>query len=320
MSESDGPGDEPFILCDGLVRIYTGDRIEVVALQGLDLEVERGEFVAIVGASGSGKSTLLTILSGNDRPTAGRVRVGDTDLLRLSRAEQLRYRRHTAGFVWQQSSRNLLPYLTGSQNVALPLLATRTRRRTRAARVAELLALLGIEHCAGRTPAQMSGGEQQRLAIAVALANAPQVLFADEPTGELDTASAELVLAGLRRANAELGTTVVLVTHDPLVADTSDRTVAIRDGRTSSESIRRQPTHDARPADDATVLDSPASIRRDDYAVLDRAGRLQLPREFTDALSLRRRVRLQLEPDHVGVWPAETTDGAREPEPFVDQR
>jgi len=284
---------EPFISCEDLVRIYRSDRVEVQALQGLDLEVDAGEFVALVGASGSGKSTLLNILSGNDRPTAGRARVGEQDLLTMTRAQSQEFRRRTAGFVWQQTASNLVPYLTAQQNVALPLLATGTRRRARTARVQELLTMLGVKHCAHRTPAQLSGGEQQRVAIAVSVANRPQVLYADEPTGALDTATSEQVLAAFRQVNRESGITVVLVTHDAVVADSSDRTIAIRDGRTATETVRR------------TERDS-AGVERtvsDEFAVLDRAGRLQLPRAFTDALAMRRRVRLHLEPDHVAVWP-----------------
>lgn len=292
---------EPFISCENLVRIYKSDRVEVQALQGLDLDVDAGEFVALVGASGSGKSTLLNILSGNDRPTAGRARVGDQDLLAMSRSGQQEFRRRVTGFVWQQTANNLVPYLTAEQNIALPLLATKTGKRARAARAAELLRMLDVQHCARRNPGQMSGGEQQRVAIAVAVANSPRVLFADEPTGELDSTTSEQVLAALRRVNRDSGVTVVLVTHDPIVADSSDRTVAIRDGRTASETVRRT-EHDV------------AGVSRtvsDEYAVLDRAGRLQLPRDFTEALSMRRRVRLHLEPDHVAVWPHDDPRGGQ---------
>jgi len=265
----------------------------VVALQGLDLLVDRGELVAIVGASGSGKSTLLNVLSGLDVPTAGVARVAGQDLLAMSARDRLRYRRHVVGFLWQQTARNLLPYLTAAENVALPMVLTKVRRRERARRVEELLELLGLAGCANRRPAELSGGEQQRVAIAVATANRPEVLFADEPTGELDTATSDEVFAVLRRANAELGVTVVVVTHDPLVSEHVDRTIGIRDGRTSSEVLRR------------TEVDEHGreELIAEEYAVLDRAGRLQLPREFVTTLELERRVRLALETDHIGVWP-----------------
>ncbi|WP_309134613.1 ABC transporter ATP-binding protein [Cellulomonas sp.] len=291
----DGPdASEPDILCEGLVRIYSTEGIEVQALQGLDLRVARGDVVALVGASGSGKSTLLNILSGLDRPTGGRAVVAGTDLGSLGRREKVRYQRHTVGFVWQQTSRNLLPYLTAAQNVAVPLVLSRARDRSR--RVGELLDLLEVGHCRDRRPAEMSGGEQQRVAIAVALANGPRVLLADEPTGELDHAMSADVLEALRGASETLGLTVLVVTHDPTVSEHVRRTVQIRDGRTSTEVLRRVEV-DEHGAEQHVA---------EEFAVLDRAGRLQIPEEFVTALDLRDRVRLALEADHVGVWP----DGA----------
>ncbi|GAB3173620.1 ABC-type lipoprotein export system ATPase subunit [Micromonospora palomenae] len=287
------------IVCDGLVRIFKTEGVEVVALQGLDLVIDRGELVAIVGASGSGKSTLLNILSGLDTPTAGIARVADYDLLALSNRRRLSYRRDVVGFVWQQTGRNLLPYLTARENVELPMkLAGRPGGgRARRRRAEELLDLVGVGYCADRRPGQLSGGEQQRCAVAVAVANDPEVLFADEPTGELDEATGAEVFAALRTINAELGVTIVVVTHDQAVATQVRRTVAIRDGRTASE-VRRT----ARiGADGSTELVS------EEYAVLDRAGRMQLPASFVDALALRDRVRLNLEPDHVEVRPGDRT-------------
>ncbi|RSN68490.1 ABC transporter ATP-binding protein [Actinomadura sp. WAC 06369] len=285
------------IVCDGLVRIYKTDGIEVVALQGLDLLVDPGELIAIVGASGSGKSTLLNILSGLDVPTAGVARVAGADLLTMTSKERLRFRRGQVGFVWQQTGRNLLPYLTAAQNVELPMRFAGRRRRDRTTRAAELLGMLGVGDCAGRRPAELSGGQRQRVAIAVAVANEPHVVLADEPTGELDTGTAGEVFDALRRVNAEFGTTTVVVTHDAQVSERVDRTVGIRDGRTSSE-VRRRTGADG--------------VRTDEeYALLDRAGRVQLPKGFTAALGMRDRVRLALETDHVGVWPdgAETANG-----------
>ena len=286
----------PTIACDNLVRIYQTEGIEVIALQGLDLYVDSGELVAIVGASGSGKSTLLNILSGNDEPTAGRVTVAGHDLLEMSARDRVRYRRDVAGFIWQQTARGLMPFLTAAENVTLPLLLAGAGRRERRTRAGELLELLGIGYCRDRRPSDMSGGEQQRCAIAVAVANRPEVLFADEPTGELDSATATEVFGALRSTNAELGTTVVIVTHDPAVAEHVDRTVAIRDGRTSSEVLRRT----------EITADGHERVIAEEYAVLDRAGRVQLPRDFVTTLGLRERVRLELEPDHVGVWQAQT--------------
>jgi ABC-type lipoprotein export system ATPase subunit len=283
------------LVCDGLVRIFKTDDVEVVALQGLDLVIDRGEFVAIVGASGSGKSTLLNILSGLDEPTAGVARVAGQDLLGMSARRRLRYRRRTVGFVWQQTGRNLLPYLSAVENVALPMrLAHGRRGRAARRRAAELLDLVGVGYCADRRPAQLSGGEQQRTAVAVAVANDPEVLFADEPTGELDEATAAEVFAALQAINAELGVTIVVVTHDPAVSERVSRTVAIRDGRTASE-VRRT----TRIGDDGVEVQV-----AEEYALLDRAGRMQLPRPYVEALRMRDRVRLNLEPDHVRVRPA----------------
>ncbi|MET9727825.1 ABC transporter ATP-binding protein [Streptomyces zaomyceticus] len=288
-------GHDALIACDRLVRIFTTDGVEVQALQGLDLLVKEGELMALVGASGSGKSTLMNILAGLDVPTAGAARVAGCDLLAMDGKARLRYRREVVGFVWQQTARNLLPYLTAAQNVALPM-QLKGRAKRKAERAEELLAMLGIADARDRRPHQLSGGQQQRVAIAVALANNPSVLLADEPTGELDSATGEQVFAAFRRANEELGTTIVIVTHDQAVASEVRRTVAIRDGRTSSEVLRR------------TEVDEQGmeSLVAREYAMLDRAGRLQLPAEYTQSLGMEHRVALELEQDHIGVWP----DGA----------
>ena len=224
-------------MCEGLVRIYKVADLEVVALQGLDLVVRDGEMIAIVGASGSGKSTLLNILGGLDTPSAGRAVVAGHDLSQLGRRERTRYRRRVVGMIWQQTARNLLPYLTARENVELPMTLDGRPRRSERARL--LLELVGLGERLDHRPERLSGGEQQRVAIAVALANEPAVLFADEPTGELDTTTSHEIFGLLRRVNEELGTTIVIVTHDPLVSEQVQRTVAIRDGRTSTETLRR---------------------------------------------------------------------------------
>ena len=288
------------IECVDLVRIFSAAGIEVQALQGLNLRVEKGELTAIVGASGSGKSTLLSILSGLDAPTAGTARVAGHDLLAMRPAERSEYRRTTAGFIWQQTTRNLIPYLTIAENLAMVLGIAGVRRRDRARRTRELLALLGIDHASDRRPALMSGGEQQRAAIAVALANEPAVLFADEPTGELDERNSAIVLAAMRDVNERLGVTVVIVTHDPDVSSHVRRTVQIRDGRTSTEVLR------------STRLDSEGNEQHlaEEFAVLDRVGRLQLPQEQVARLGMRDRVRLDFEERHIEVHP---TIDAEEP-------
>ncbi|MFE7358170.1 ABC transporter ATP-binding protein [Streptomyces sp. NPDC057543] len=289
-------GHDALITCDRLVRIFSADGVEVQALQGLDLLVREGELMALVGASGSGKSTLMTILAGLDTPTAGAAQVAGHNLLAMTAKDRLHYRRKVVGFIWQQTSRNLLPYLTAAQNVALPLQLAGGRRRSRARteRALELMELLEVADCRDRRPHEMSGGQQQRVAIAVALACDPAVLFADEPTGELDSHTAQQIFAAFRTANEELGTTIVIVTHDRAVAGEVRRTVAIRDGRTSTEVLRRS------EVDETTGHET---LVAREYAMLDRAGRLQLPAEYTKTLGMRDRVALDLEEDHITVWP-----------------
>ncbi|WP_242635940.1 MULTISPECIES: ABC transporter ATP-binding protein [Cellulomonas] len=296
-------GRTSLIVCESLVRIYQAEGIEVQALQGLDLLVDEGEMIAVVGASGSGKSTLLSVLSGLDVPTAGNVRVGEWDLMTMTARERVEYRRSTVGFVWQQTARNLVPYLTAAENVALPMALAGRPRKQRRTEADALLDVLGVAYCADRRPGQMSGGEQQRVAIAVGLANAPRVLFADEPTGELDTATSADVLEAMRAVNRDLGTTVVVVTHDPGVSDHVQRTVAIRDGRTSSEVLRRTATRD----------DGTEHEVAEEFAVLDRAGRVQLPQEYRETLELVGRVRLTLEQSHVAVRRGHDTPAAAAP-------
>ncbi|HYK95897.1 MAG TPA: ABC transporter ATP-binding protein [Candidatus Dormibacteraeota bacterium] len=287
------------IVCDNLVRIYKVADLEVVALQGLDLVIEPGEFIAIVGASGSGKSTLMNILGGLDVPSAGRAVVAGHILGEMARKERSEYRRSVIGFVWQQTARNLLRYLTARQNVELPMLLNGVGRGERGARATDLLQRVGLAERGDHRPERLSGGEQQRVAIAVALANRPSVLFADEPTGELDTTTAHEVFDLLRSINQELGVTIVVVTHDPLVSEQVSRTVAIRDGRTSTETLRRR----------AITGAGDHHVISEEYAVLDRVGRLQLPRAHVEALGLERRVRLALEEDHIGVWPDRDRSG-----------
>jgi ABC-type lipoprotein export system ATPase subunit len=305
--------EAPAIECSSLVRIYRTGKLEVQALQGLDLRVARGEFIALVGASGSGKSTLLGILSGLDSPSAGSVRVAGRELAGLNRRERLLYRRETVGFVWQSPPRNLLPHLTALENVALPQAYTGTGRRARRDRALTLLETMGVDYCRERTPGQMSGGEQQRVAIAVALANSPAVLLADEPTGELDSESAHAVLAALRTASTEHNVTTLIVTHDEDVSAQVRRTVAIRDGRTATETLRPSAGRaEPLPGTDGDRAQGagPGGVHEAfEYAVVDRSGRLQLPPEFTEPLGIRDLVRLTREPGHVGVWPDKGSDG-----------
>src|SRR5690606_38026458 len=206
--------DAPYIHCEDLFKIYKSEELEVVALRGLDLRVERGEMMAIVGASGSGKSTLLNILAGLDQPSAGRVTVGERNLLTVTDEDLVDYRRRDVGFVWQQTGRNLIPYLTAEENVSVPMALDDRSRKFATERARRLLEDVGLAEKRKRRPTELSGGEQQRVAIAVALANDPPLLLADEPTGELDSATADEVFEVLRRLNRDIGVTVVIVTHD----------------------------------------------------------------------------------------------------------
>ena len=277
-----------YVVCEDLFKIYKIADLEVVALRGLDMVIDRGEVVAIVGASGSGKSTLLNILAGYDTPSAGNVKVGDKDLLRLTGREVELYRRDEVGFVWQQTSRNLFPYLTALENVALPMMLTETSRGDRNTRARELLELVGLGHRQGHTPEKLSGGEQQRIAIAVALANHPPLLLADEPTGELDDETAGEILDLFDSVSRELGTTVVIVTHDPDIAYKVGRVVMIRDGKMSTE-IRRKVTFQR--AVDGSKEKQPL----EEFTLVDGAGRVQIPKELLDQMKIKDRARIDLE-------------------------
>lgn len=278
---------DPFIQCENLVKIYKVAELEVVALQGLDLAVNSGELLGIVGASGSGKSTLLNILGGLDRPSAGRVSVGGRDLLKASDSELDTYRRTEVGFVWQQTGRNLISYLSAQENVVLPMTLAGISRREKQAWAEELLHAVGLWEHRQHKLGQLSGGQQQRVAIAVALANRPRLLLGDEPTGELDTITANEILALLRAMNQAYGLTMIVVTHDPAVARAVDRVVTIRDGRTSSETVRRVADVEAALAQDAQLH------HFEEYVVVDTAGRLQIPPGLREEAGIGGRVTLE---------------------------
>lgn len=296
---------EAIVTCDNLVKIYKVADLEVVALQGLDLEVAPGEMMAIVGASGSGKSTLLNILSGLDVPSAGRGVVDGNDLTRLNEAQRIAYRRHIVGHVWQQSGRNLLPELTVAANIELPQLLGGTKSQKRARHAEELLELVGLKGYGKKKPSQLSGGEQQRVAIAIAISNEPSLLLADEPTGELDSVTASEIFKLLRSLNQRLGLTIITVTHDVAIAAVMDRTIAIRDGRTSTETVRREEpleAVDGAVARASAVIGLSSETHRESV-LIDRVGRLQLPKEALDALAFNGRAEVRILDDHVELWP-----------------
>jgi ABC-type lipoprotein export system ATPase subunit len=272
------------IQCENLVKIYKTKDSEVLALQGLDLSVQKGEMMAIVGQSGSGKTTLLNIIGCLDKPSAGVIRVNGDDLGKLSGKSIEEYHRNTLGFVWQNSARNLLPYRTACENVEIPLITNGIRGRKR--RALELLGLVGLSHRSHNKLAQLSGGEQQRVAIAISIANNPPLLLADEPTGNLDTTTMGTILDVFRDLNKTLNLTIVIVTHDRDLTKRVDRIVVIRDGRTSSEFIRKKAysAELAKMGDDAFT--DPDDRTHDELVVVDKTGRLQIPEEFRDTLGL----------------------------------
>ena len=306
--------DSPLIICDNLVKIYKVADLEVFALQGLDLVIEQGELLGIVGASGSGKSTLMNVLGGLDRPSAGRVWVGGNDLLKMSDAALNRYRRSKVGFVWQQSARNLIPYLKAQENVELPLtLAGQTGRRKKR-RAAELLEAVGLADRRRHALTQLSGGEQQRVAIAVALANNPMLLLADEPTGEVDSTTALAIYEVFETLNREFGLTTLIVSHDPGIARHVDRVVAIRDGKLASETVRQSSTNNA-----MTEEGMEEEEVFEELVVVDSAGRLQVPKEYLEEFNIQGRVQLEVVEDGILIKPAGRSDQRRVAETQVDE-
>lgn len=293
--------NEVMISCDNLVKIYKTSEIEVVALQGLDLEIKKGELMAIVGNSGSGKSTLLNMLGGLDKPSAGSLFVDGKNLLKFTDKDYMDYKRNTVGFVWQNNARNLIPYLTAVQNVEMPMLLKGTKARRK--RAEELLDKVGLSHRKNSKLDQMSGGEQQRVAIAIALANNPKLLLADEPTGSVDTKTSKAILDIFKELNRTEGLTIVIVTHDVKLAKDIDRVVAIRDGRTSSEIIRKKSyVEELNELGDLVSVEAESGEEavHEELVVLDRTGRVQLPKDYMDALGIKggEKVRAELDEEN----------------------
>ncbi len=236
------PGDpHALVRLRHVFKVYRIADTGVVALGGIDLDVARGEFLAVVGPSGSGKSTLLNLIGGLDRASAGVVEVDGRDLGTLSDDERARYRAERVGFVWQGTARNLVPYLSARENVRLSAAFGGRVTVGRAHEADELLELVGMRERRSHLPGKLSGGEQQRVAIAVALANTPELLLADEPTAELDSESAARVLDAFQAANHDFGVTVVMVTHDLAAARRADRRIRVRDGRLLNDGVALAP-------------------------------------------------------------------------------
>lgn len=288
---------DPFILCDGLVKIYKVADLEMVALRELNLTINKGELMAIIGSSGSGKTTLMNILGGLDRPSAGRVIVDGHDLLRMTDRQMNRYRRERVGFVWQQSARNLVPYLNAIDNVMLPMTLAGTTGSAKRKRAEELLDLVGLKERMKHYLPELSGGEQQRVAIAVGLANNPSLLLADEPTGEVDSATAATIYDTFRTLTGEMGITTIIVSHDPGIAKQVERVVGIRDGMLASETVRQlrpAPGSTNGQAMDGAEAEAEHEQHFEERVVVDRAGRLHIPKEYLEQFGIQGRAQLEL--------------------------
>lgn len=291
------------IECEGLVKIYKTDDLEVVALQGLNLTVKDGEMMAIIGNSGSGKSTLLNILGGLDRPSAGQVRVGPWDLLKVTDKDLVKYKRETVGFIWQNNARNLLPYLSALENVEMPMMFNGKVDRPYAK---QLLEWVGLKDRMHNKLTQLSGGEQQRVAIAISLCNRPQMLLADEPTGSVDSRTSDIIMDIFRKFNRELGLTIVIVTHDLSLAGKVDRVVAIRDGLTSTEFIKRNPNLDGAPPLNGVGVNDDI---HEAFVVVDRVGRLQVPKEYLKQLDIGDKATMEFDGDKIVIRGPKSNEG-----------
>lgn len=293
------------IHCEGLVKIYKTDELEVVALQGLNLTVEKGELMAIIGNSGSGKSTLLNTLGGLDRPSAGTVKVGPWDLLKITDDQLVHYKRDTVGFIWQNNARNLLPYLSALENVEMPMMLSGKLDRAYAK---QLLEWVGLKERMHNKLHQLSGGEQQRVAIAISLSNKPQLLLADEPTGSVDSRTSDMIMDIFRRMNRELQVTVVIVTHDLTLAGKVDRVVAIRDGLTSTEFIKRNPNLDQASESQGWGKLGLQGVH-EEYVVVDRVGRLQLPKDYLQQLNIKDKASMEFDGEKIIIRAPKSLEG-----------
>lgn len=296
---------ENIIMCENLVKIYKTKDLEVMALQGLDLTIKRGELMAIIGNSGSGKSTFLNMVGGLDHPSAGKLFVDDRDLFAMTEKQLREYKQNTVGFVWQNNARNLFPYLTALQNVELPMRFAGKNKSGKDEKAAgtsnweyasELLELVGMEHKKYAKLNELSGGEQQRIAIAIALANRPGLLLADEPTGAVDTKTSAYILDVFRKLNEEKKLSIVIVTHDRNLAKKVNRVVRICDGKVNSEEIMKVSYADRL----AQIGDLEMTSSHETFAVLDKAGRVQLHKEDLEKIGVKgNKVRVEVEEDKI---------------------
>ncbi len=271
---------EIMVRSEGLVKIYKTKETEVLALQGLDMEVEKGELTALIGNSGSGKSTFLNMIGGIDRPSAGSLWVDGKNLFTMTEKELVRYKRDTVGFVWQNNARNMLPFLSVLENIMMPMNISGSKAKKDKA--LELLERVGLSSKRNSRMNMLSGGEQQRIAIAIALANSPKLLLADEPTGSVDTKTANYIFDLFSELNAE-GQTILIVTHDVQLSKKVKRVVAIRDGKISSERVLKEGYKDRVRE---SGIDWMTEDSQDEYAVLDKAHRVQLPAELLAELGI----------------------------------
>lgn len=279
-NEENSSQDNIMIRAEGLVKIYKTKETEVLALQGLDLEVATGELTAMIGNSGSGKSTFLNMIGGLDRPSAGKLWVDGKNLFTMTERELVSYKRDTVGFVWQNNGRNMLPFLSAIENVMLPMYLS--SQRAKRAKAISLLEMVGMSHKKNSRMNMLSGGEQQRVAIAIALANSPKLLLADEPTGSVDVKTANYIFDVFSELNQQ-GQTILIVTHDMALSKKVKRVVAIKDGKISSERVLKEEYADRVRETD---IDWRAEDTQDEYAILDKANRVQLPQELLEEMQL----------------------------------
>ncbi len=279
------------VYCENLIKLYKVGDIEVMALQGLDLSVKDGEMVAIIGNSGSGKSTLMNIIGGLDRPTAGRIYVNGINLLKLDDNQMLQYMRETVGFVWQNTARNMIPYLNALDNVKLVM---QMAGRLDSNRANELLEIVGLEHRKKSKMHELSGGEQQRVAIAIGLANKPRILLADEPTGAVDTRTTAQIMSVFHKLNTEMGVTIIIVTHDRQLSHMVPRVVTISDGRIGTEFIRREEI-DVNSDEMMNATAGHDSGSHIEYGFIDGRRRLFIPEYYLSKVGLHEKCKVGID-------------------------